>query len=59
MLGTIYVETFRNIPLILQAIFWYAIVTHLPRPRQAINIADSVFVSGRGLYVPVLNIPVW
>ena len=58
-LGTIYVETFRNIPLILQAIFWYAIVTHLPRPRSAINIADSVFISGRGLYFPVLNIPLW
>ena len=58
-LGTIYVETFRNIPLILQAIFWYAIVTHLPRPRSAINIADSIFISGRGLYFPVLNIPLW
>ena len=59
LLGTVYVETFRNIPLILQAVFWYAILTHLPRPRQAINIADSIFISGRGFYFPVLNIPLW
>ena len=59
MLGTVYVETFRNVPLILQAIFWYSIVSHLPRPRQALSLGDSVFLSGRGLYFPVLNIAVW
>ncbi len=56
LLGTIYVETFRNLPLILQAIFWYAILTHLPRPRAAISIGDAVFITGRGFYFPVLNI---
>ena len=59
MLGTVYVETFRNVPLILQAIFWYSIVSHLPKPRQALSLGDSVFLSGRGLYFPVLNIAVW
>ena len=59
MLGTVYVETFRNVPLILQAIFWYSIVSHLPRPRQALSLGDSIFLSGRGLYFPVLNIAVW
>jgi His/Glu/Gln/Arg/opine family amino acid ABC transporter permease subunit len=59
MLGTVYVETFRNVPLILQALFWYAIVSHLPKPRQALSVADSVFLSGRGLYFPVLNIALW
>lgn len=56
LLGTVYVETFRNVPLILQAIFWYAILSHLPRPRSAISIGDTVFISGRGLYFPILNI---
>jgi general L-amino acid transport system permease protein len=56
LLGTIYVETFRNLPLILQAIFWYAIFSHLPRPRSAISIGDAIFISGRGLYFPILNI---
>jgi len=58
-LGTVYVEVFRNVPLILQAIFWYAIITHLPRPRSAYSIGDSVFLSGRGLYFPVFNIAIW
>ncbi len=59
MIGTVYVETFRNVPLILQALFWYAIVSHLPKPRAAYSLADTVFLSGRGLYFPVLNIALW
>ncbi|PVA11030.1 ABC transporter permease [Pelagivirga sediminicola] len=56
LLGAIYVEVFRNIPLIVQVFFWYAVVTRFPGPRQAINLADSVFLSSRGLYAPGLNI---
>ena len=56
LIGTIYVEIFRNIPLILQAVFWYSIVSHLPRPRGAYSIGESVFLSGRGFYFPGLNI---
>jgi len=59
MLGTVYVETFRNVPLILQALFWYSVVTHLPRPRDALSFGDWVFLSGRGLYFPVFNIAIW
>ncbi|OED38962.1 hypothetical protein AB833_17505 [Chromatiales bacterium (ex Bugula neritina AB1)] len=55
-LGTVYVEIFRNVPLILQAVFWYSIVSHLPRPRSAISLGDSIFLTGRGVYFPVLNI---
>lgn len=58
LLGTIYVETFRNVPLILQGVFWYSIIIHLPRPKQAYAIGDSIFLSGRGFYFPVLNISV-
>lgn len=54
--STVYVETFRNVPLILQGFFWYAVVTHFPPPRRAHEIADSVFLTSRGLYVPTLNI---
>ena len=59
LLGTIYVEVFRNVPLILQAVFWYSIVTHLPRPRSAISIGDFAFITGRGIYFPVFNISLW
>jgi general L-amino acid transport system permease protein len=54
--STIYVEIFRNVPLILQGFFWYAVITHFPPPRQAHQIADSIFLTSRGLYVPTLNI---
>jgi len=59
LIGTTYVEVFRNIPLLLQLFFWYAILTALPKPKHAINIADSIFLSGRGLYFPALNIDGW
>ncbi len=56
LVGAFYVETFRNIPLIVQVFFWYAIATRLPGPRQAISFGDGLFLSSRGLYVPGLNV---
>ena len=50
-LSTIYIETFRNIPPLLQIFFWYfAVLRNLPGPRQALNAFDLAFVSNRGLY---------
>lgn len=57
--ATLYTQIFRNIPLILQGIFWYAIVIHLPGPRQAMSLGDGIFLSNRGLLVPLLNVPPW
>lgn len=57
--GAIYVNFFRNIPLILQIIFWYQIIGHLPHPRQALQIGDLVFLSNRGLYWPTLDLARW
>jgi general L-amino acid transport system permease protein len=52
-LATVYIETFRNIPLLLQIMFWYfAVLRPLPLPRQSINIGDAVFLNNRGLFVP-------
>jgi general L-amino acid transport system permease protein len=51
--ATVYVETVRNVPLLLQCFIWYALVLKpLPGPKQAINIADSVFISNRGVIMP-------
>lgn len=55
LIGTVYVEVFRNIPLIVQVFFWYAIATRLPAPREAWQVAGTM-ISSRGLYVPVFNI---
>lgn len=54
--GTVYVELFRNIPMILQVFFWYALLTHLPGPKQAYNVLDLFYTTSRGFYFPGLNI---
>jgi len=55
LIGTVYVEIFRNVPLILQAFFWYAVMTHLPSPRQAIPLSGIGFISNRGIMLPALD----
>lgn len=57
--GGTYVNFFRNIPLILQIIFWYQIIGHLPHPRQALEIGGLFFLSNRGLYWPMINLADW
>jgi len=55
-LATIYIETFRNIPLLLQIFFWYhAVLKPLPGPRESVTIFDSFFLNNRGFYVPSLK----
>ena len=52
-LATIYVEFFRNIPILLQILFWYNVVlASLPSPRGSIELAFNSFLNNRGLYVP-------
>jgi len=53
-ISIIYVEVFRNIPVILQVIFWYTIFNSLPIARESINIGDSIFLNVTGLYIPQL-----
>lgn len=55
LIGTVYIETIRNIPMILQAVFWYALITSLPGPKQAYK-GFGGFLSSRGLYLPGLNV---
>lgn len=54
--STVFVQTFRNIPLILQGVFLYSVLIHFPGPRQSMSFADSVFLSNRGLMLPGLNV---
>ncbi|WP_282094633.1 ABC transporter permease subunit [Epibacterium ulvae] len=54
--ATTFVQIFRNIPLILQVVFWYAILIHMPGPRQAISVGELAFISNRGVMVPGLNV---
>ena len=53
--GQIYVEIFRNIPLLLQIFFWYfAVLATLPGARQSLSIGEAIFLNIRGLYLPGL-----
>ncbi|MTH64132.1 ABC transporter permease subunit [Paracoccus shanxieyensis] len=58
LVGTVYVEAFRNIPLIVQVFFWYALANRLPPPRQAYEFAGG-FLTNRGLYLPGVTIAGW
>ncbi len=49
-----YIETIRNIPLLVQLFFWYAIISeNLPGPRDAVNPLPDVYLSNRGIVFPV------
>jgi general L-amino acid transport system permease protein len=49
----VYVEVFRNIPLLLQLFFWYfAALRALPLPEQAMNFNDISYLTVKGWYVP-------
>jgi general L-amino acid transport system permease protein len=48
-----YVEFVRNIPLLLQLLFWYnAVLKALPDMRQSIPIAGVAVLNNRGLFLP-------
>ena len=52
-LATLYIEVFRNIPPLLQILFWYfAVFLTMPGPRASHNVGDMFFVSSRGLNMP-------
>ncbi|KZY45823.1 amino acid ABC transporter permease, partial [Oleiphilus sp. HI0050] len=52
-LSVIYVEIFRNIPLLLQVFFWYfAVLASLPGARDSFSVGESIFLNVRGLFIP-------
>ena len=51
--AAVYVEFFRNIPLLLQIFFWYfAALRALPLPQDADAMLGVFFLTIKGLYVP-------
>jgi general L-amino acid transport system permease protein len=52
-LATVYVETIRNIPLLLQLFFWYfAVLKAMPAVRESILLPFDSFINQRGIFVP-------
>lgn len=49
----VYVEILRNIPLLVQLLFWYiAVLGPLPQPRNSIEMGAGFFLNSRGLFMP-------
>ena len=55
-LAAVYVEVLRDIPLLLQLLFWYVLMQALPAARAAWRPIDGVFLSNRGLILPAIPI---
>ncbi len=53
-LSAIYVEFLRDLPLLLQLLFWYTLLQILPGPRGALQPLPGVYLSNRGLLFPSL-----
>jgi general L-amino acid transport system permease protein len=48
-----YIDIFRNIPILLQILFWYnMVISMLPSPRQSIDFFGIIFLNNRGFLIP-------
>jgi len=54
-LTAFYVETLRDIPLLLQLLFWYTMLQGLPAPKQAWHLGNIAYLSNRGMKLPLLE----
>src|SRR5882724_7984085 len=53
-LAAVYVETLRDLPLLLQLLTWYVVLQGLPPGRQALHPVGGVYLSNRGLILPTI-----
>jgi general L-amino acid transport system permease protein len=52
-IANVYIETFRNTPLVVQLFFWYtAVFLKLPKVQESIELPGSIYLSQRGLALP-------
>ena len=60
-LSAVYVEVIRDIPVLLQLLFWYTALQGLPVPKNSFHPLPGVFLSNRGIKVPLVewSSPFW
>ena len=51
-LSLVYIEFFRNVPLLIQLYFWFYIVLSLPPVREGYVIANRLYVNNGGISMP-------
>ena len=52
-IAAVYIDIFRNIPLLVLLIFWaQAVFLKLPRVAEAIELPGPIFLSNRGVAIP-------
>lgn len=52
-IATVYIEVIRNIPLLVQLMFWYfAVLSVMPLFKESIRIGDNIYFNNRGLNFP-------
>ena len=49
----VYIEYVRNVPVLLHILLVHGVIVNtLPRPKNAISIDDTIFLTNRGFYTP-------
>ena len=51
-LATVYIEFFRNVPLLVQLLFWFFSVLALPTVRESYVIGDWFYINNAGVSFP-------
>ena len=51
-LATVYIEFFRNVPLLVQLFFWFYIVLALPPVREGYVIGGGLYINNGGFSLP-------
>ena len=49
-----WVEFTRNVPLLLQIIFWWIVLLALPRVADSLSIGDMLYLNNRGVRMPAV-----
>ena len=52
-IAEVYIEAVRNVPLLLQLVFWYGgVLVALPKPKDSLSLWDVIFLNVKGLSTP-------
>jgi len=52
-IAEVYIEAIRNVPLLLQLVFWYGgVLVALPSPKNSLSLWGAIFLNKKGLSTP-------